>query len=187
MTLVETLGLVFGTGLVAAVRSDDFRDVANAASLLRRLEDRGIDVGRRWQELAENAERRVADSVLVFARLHYLICLIGAKRPHAAASPRSAMHDGARRGRGTQAGIAASIGVGMADALIEAARQLPHATADRAAGLRRRLGALGGSNVQRDIFRAVLDALAARRRPRNQAPDPAIGPRSAASWTLTAP
>jgi hypothetical protein len=61
-------------------RTDDFRDVANAVSLLMRLEMAGANVSRRWDELAAIAERRVEDRSLVFASLHYALALIGAGR-----------------------------------------------------------------------------------------------------------
>jgi hypothetical protein len=144
---------------IRAVRTDDFRDVANAASLLHRLADSGIDVGPRWEELAEVAEQHIEDSALVFARLHYLMCLVAAKRPHSAAALRSALHHDAKRRRGTQARVAAAVGVTMADAIIDAAMQTPCAAAALEPDLRRRLVALGGSHVQRDVFHGVLDAL----------------------------
>lgn len=71
---------------VRAVQTDDFRDLANAASLLQRLELEGVDVGHRWEELALIAEGRVADRRLVFADLHYMLALLGAGRETAAAT-----------------------------------------------------------------------------------------------------
>ncbi len=65
-------------------RTDDFRDIANAASLLARLELAGADVGARWEEIASLARGRVADRTLVFADLHYLIALLGAGQDDAA-------------------------------------------------------------------------------------------------------
>ena len=56
--------------------TDDFRDVANAVSLLWRLRQEGMEVGHRWDELAEIASRRRGETVLVFATLHYLLVLV---------------------------------------------------------------------------------------------------------------
>ena len=65
---------------IRAERTDDYRDVANATSLLSRLELEGVDVGDRWEELAAIAEARTGDGCVVFADLHYLLALIGGSR-----------------------------------------------------------------------------------------------------------
>jgi len=56
--------------------TDDFRDVANAVSLLWRLEQDGISCEGRWAELHALAFRRRTDTAYVFASLHYLLALI---------------------------------------------------------------------------------------------------------------
>ena len=65
---------------IRADKTDDYRDVSNATSLLVRLELEGIDVGPRWNELADLAERRLDDGCVVFADLHYMLALTGADR-----------------------------------------------------------------------------------------------------------
>ncbi|MCU0906965.1 MAG: tetratricopeptide repeat protein [Rhodobacteraceae bacterium] len=65
---------------IRADRTDDYRDIANAASLLARLELDGVNVGRRWEELADLAEARRSDACLAFADLHYLLALCGGGR-----------------------------------------------------------------------------------------------------------
>jgi len=40
-------------------RTDDYRDISNAASLLSRLEIEGVDVGDRWDEMAAICENRI--------------------------------------------------------------------------------------------------------------------------------
>ncbi len=65
---------------IRAEKTDDYRDIANATSLLMRLELEGHAVGPRWEELAGLAESRVDDGSLVFADLHYLLALIGGDR-----------------------------------------------------------------------------------------------------------
>ncbi|MBL4928920.1 hypothetical protein [Fuscibacter oryzae] len=58
-------------------KTDDYRDIANAASLLSRLELEGAPVGNRWDELAHLAETRATDGCLAFADLHYMLALCG--------------------------------------------------------------------------------------------------------------
>ncbi|MCY4179783.1 MAG: tetratricopeptide repeat protein, partial [Litoreibacter sp.] len=64
-------------------KTDDYRDISNATSLLQRLELDGHDVGERWEELAELSANRTEDGQLIFADLHYLLALIGGERKDA--------------------------------------------------------------------------------------------------------
>ncbi len=137
---------------IRAEKTDDFRDLANGASLLARLEFDGIDVGDRWEELADRAERRAADGRLVFADLHYTLALLGAGRRDAAETLAARIvadagrHDSADRKRQARAGAPAALGLlAFSDGdYANAARLLGRA--------RRELQAVGGSHAQRDVF-----------------------------------
>lgn len=137
---------------VRAVQTDDFRDLANAASLLQRLELEGVDVGGRWEELALIAEGRVADRRLVFADLHYMLALLGAGRETAAATIAENLVRDSRRGGSHDARVADETGARTAQGVIafrrgdyaEAARLLRAAAPSRVKA--------GGSNAQRDVF-----------------------------------
>ncbi|WP_392663817.1 tetratricopeptide repeat protein [Amaricoccus sp. B4] len=137
--------------------TDDFRDVANAVSLLWRLERCGVAVGARWDELAALGRARANDTTLMFAALHRLMALVAAGERVAA---REALEAIARkaRGQGEQAEIARAVGLPLARAI---------AGTDTRAGrdlepLLRRLPQLGGSNAQRDLFVLALADLAGR-------------------------
>jgi tetratricopeptide (TPR) repeat protein len=139
---------------IRADRTDDFRDIANAASLLARLEIDGVIVGSRWDELADIAERRIDDRSLVFADLHYLIALLGAGRRDVADAMIAAF---ARRDQTSDQGrIARAVGVATAAAIAafyhgrfaEAASGLLH--------IRSALFQVGGSHAQRDVFEQIL-------------------------------
>jgi tetratricopeptide (TPR) repeat protein len=134
---------------IRCVRTDDYRDIANAASLLLRLERAGGSVGARWDELADIAERRTGDHALVFAQLNYLLCLTGAKRRLAISVMLDAMRRSARDGRGSQARILAGVGVPMATLL---AGDRCHSSITH-----HDLRAIGGSNAQRAVFEGILD------------------------------
>ncbi|MEK0084006.1 tetratricopeptide repeat protein [Benzoatithermus flavus] len=139
--------------------SDDFRDVANAVSLLWRLGQEGVAVGARWQELRAIAERRRHETTLVFASLHYLMALVAAGDQAAARELGTAIGARALTGMGDQAGVAAGIGLDLADAIAGPA----HRSGARAA-LHRLVAAtpqLGGSHAQRDLFVRTLALLAA--------------------------
>jgi tetratricopeptide (TPR) repeat protein len=141
---------------IRAVRTDDFRDVANAASLLWRLERAQVDIGERWEELADIAERRIGDHALVFAQLHYLMCLVGARRWKSAADMLSALQSEAVRGGTTQARVLAQIGLPMAAAILGSPQSCPAIRDDAARQMRPLIRLLGGSETQRDVFERAL-------------------------------
>ncbi len=139
-------------------RTDDYRDVANAASLLRRIELEGLSVGNRWEELADIAERRIGDRQLAFADLHYLIALLGAGRFSSAEALVRGLIDTGDTGHNGKlsAQIAAPLAAGLvafqAGHMVEAVAFL--------APLQPRISALGGSHAQRDVFQQIyLEAL----------------------------
>jgi tetratricopeptide (TPR) repeat protein len=143
---------------IRAERTDDFRDIANAASLLGRLTVEGVPVGDRWEELADISERRILDQSLVFADLHYSLALAGAGRADKAEALVRALHEA--HGSDDQSKLAHALGATMADA-IRAWGEGDHA---RAAGLlmssRRMRQKIGGSHAQRDIFEQItIDSL----------------------------
>ena len=139
--------------------TDDFRDVANAVSLLVRLEEEGVEVGQRWIELAELAVRRRHDLTLVFASLHHLMALVGSDRLDAAEEILEGLRQRAKGGD-DQARVAREVGLPLARALL--ARPRPRQAAPDLARLAGRLRGLGGSNAQRDVFVREMALLAAR-------------------------
>ena len=132
--------------------TDDYRDVANAASLLWRLERRGIAVGDRWQELANVAEARLGDSALVFARLHYLLCLKGSGRIRATTDMLDCIRRDARAAAGTQSRILAEVGLPLAEIIANPKRLAAESSFAIAAPLDR----IGGSRAQRSTFEMIL-------------------------------
>jgi hypothetical protein len=148
---------------VRAVRSDDYRDITNAAGLLRWLESKGHAVGARWDELADIAERRARDHALVFAQLHYLMCLIGAGRRDAAYRSFAAMDLEARSGAGTQARLLAEIGVPLAKIMLAGDDGMSAPAPHTILRLRGTIERLGGSRAQRRTFEHILDDAETRR------------------------
>lgn len=140
-------------------QTDDFRDIANAASLLWRLEQAGVDVGDRWRALHPSAMHRRLDTTLTFASLHYLLALIGAADLEAAHELARALAARGQSGTEAQAEIAASVGYPLAAVLLDrgprrgGGAHLPELAA--------RLQGLGGSHAQRDVFLRSLAVIAA--------------------------
>ena len=63
---------------------DLYIDVQNAASMLFRLELLGIDVGARWNEIADKAEARIGDCLSAFTLPHWMMALAATGREAAA-------------------------------------------------------------------------------------------------------
>ncbi|GGX59893.1 tetratricopeptide repeat protein 38 family protein [Tateyamaria omphalii] len=143
---------------IRADKTDDYRDIANATSLLMRLELEGTHVGDRWTELADFAQNRTDDGCLVFADLHYQLALGAAGREdaQAAMTTRFAV-DAARQGempaRVADPGKAALSGLNaFAEGRYDAAFQ-------NLAAARPSMQIIGGSHAQRDVFeRMTIDA-----------------------------
>ncbi|WP_018096023.1 tetratricopeptide repeat protein [Sinorhizobium meliloti] len=133
-------------------QTDDFRDMANAVSLLWRLGQTGVDVGSRWSDLAETALSRRRDTTLVFAALHTLAALVALGETD---SVREMVEELALKARGTgeQARVAADVGLPLARIIAGLSmgrdrRSLDAILAD--------LPKIGGSNAQRDFFVLAL-------------------------------
>lgn len=146
----ETLGLY--DSKIRREKTDDYRDIANAASLLARLELEGVDVAERWEELATLSENRVEDGCVVFADLHYLLALGGAGRDQAGARLIGALRRSAEQRIGCMGDVADAAGLSAAEGLNAFARG-DYARAYAALGQAApALHRIGGSHAQRDVF-----------------------------------
>jgi tetratricopeptide (TPR) repeat protein len=148
-------------GEVRPSATDDFRDAANAASLLWRLETLGVAVGDRWEELKTVARTRRHDLTLAFASLHTLLTLVAVGDNGGARELVSAMQAKADEGDNDQAAVMDEVGIDLATTILDLAEhRAPRADFDR---LATRLHRIGGSNAQRDVFVLTLAAIAADR------------------------
>lgn len=126
-----------------------------AASMLWRLELRGVDVGERWTPLAAEARRRTGEHLFPFHDLHYLIALArGGDEGEAEAFLASMPGDGAAWSVATLAG----------SGLIRFARGDRGGAALLLADAAPRLGLIGGSHAQRHMFTETLHAATGARR-----------------------
>jgi tetratricopeptide (TPR) repeat protein len=143
---------------IRADKTDDYRDISNAASLLSRLELEGVAVGDRWEELAVLSENRAVDGCLAFADLHYMLALCGGARDVAAAALIARMQQ-TQPQTGEAQGIIAHPGLHMAQGLQAfAAGEYSSAWLHLRRG-RGDLQQIGGSHAQRDVFdRITIEA-----------------------------
>ena len=141
-------------------QTDDYRDISNATSLLSRLELDGVNVGNRWEELADISERRTEDACLIFADLHYLLALIGGDRKKATHDMLARLqHDAKATSESEMKARMATPGLSAATGL-EAFGEGDYKTAFLNLGrARRSMRLAGGSHAQRDVFeRLTIDA-----------------------------
>ena len=94
-------------------QTDDFRDMSNAVSLLWRLNQMGVHVGSRWDDLSAIARGRQTDTTLIFAALHNLAALV-AVGDHPAAEALVREIEARAAGDDDQARVAAEIGIPLA-------------------------------------------------------------------------
>ncbi len=134
---------------------DVYIDVQNAASMLFRLQRLGVDVGNRWDELADKAEARIGDCQSAFTLPHWLMALTATGRTVAAERMIEAMRAHAN-GCGTVPTI-------LRDYVLPIARaQLAHAAghhAEAVALMRPAIGGmyrLGGSHTQQDVLEQLF-------------------------------
>jgi tetratricopeptide (TPR) repeat protein len=141
-------------------RGDHYLDIANAVAGLWRIEDRGLDVGKRWDELATLCEERIGHHLLVFADLHYLVAVARTRRPAAAHMI------GATRavagGSSSQEQVIAKVGLDVAEAIGAFYEGDWGRAVDLLTPARHELWRIGGSHAQRDLFIQLLIAAALR-------------------------
>lgn len=135
------------------------QDQIGAVQLLARLEWVGVDVGARWQELAEHIAARGEDTVEPFLSLLYLYGLARASRPQAdgllAAIERQA-RNAPPHSRETWTEIA----LPAAQGLVAFARGEHELARQRLAAALPGLAQIGGSHAQRDLFHQLQLAAA---------------------------
>jgi hypothetical protein len=140
---------------IRAEHTDDYRDISNGASLLSRLEIDGVDVGNRWEEMAQICENRTDDGCVVFADLHYMLALGGGDRNAEANALLTRMQADAAERNTSMKTVTAEAGLPAARGLMNFANgDYDGAFADLSAA-RPNMQSVGGSHAQRDVFERI--------------------------------
>ena len=135
---------------------DHYVDLQNANALLWRLELLGVDVGDRWEELADKAEARIGDAGHLLLVPHHMLALAASGRDAAAARFLAALRELATDPRLWTAPTLAAIVIPACEAAL-AHRRGEHSQVVELLGPRREeIRLLGGSNAQRDLFFQML-------------------------------
>ncbi len=145
---------------------DDFSeiiyDMHDAASLLWRLELAGVDVGKRWGEMADIAKAHIGDHNDAFTDAHFTMCLAGDGRTGAARDMISSMRSYAASKKVTMARIMRDAGIGAAEGLAAFHAGDYGRAVDCLLPIRYQLYRIGGSHAQRDLFSQTLIEAALR-------------------------
>lgn len=140
--------------------SDEYLDLCNDAALLARLELAGLDVGDRWQALADKVEKQVDTRVLAFIDAHYVLALAAAGRVERARAVLDALATSARDPHDTTARVTAEVGLALCGAIVAWRSEDFSSAADSLASLRATTQRIGGSHTQRDLIAQILVAAA---------------------------
>ncbi len=154
--------LAFYDAGVRGDKSDEYLDMCNGAALLWRLEAVGVDIGGRWEELADKSARRTRDNLLVFVDAHYMMALAAGGRDEATALL-AAMEGAATEGAAgdtTEAAVYAGVGLALGCAIAAYEAGDYDATVEHLAPVRYQVWRIGGSHSQRDLFAQMLIAAA---------------------------
>ncbi len=135
---------------------DLYIDMQNGASMLLRLELRGVDVGNRWAELEELTLKRLDDHTSPFTSPHFAIILAATGRFDEANQLLASMRAFADHDRGTFGPRYVSAAIPAAEAAL-AHRCGEHGKViELLLPARHQLWQMGGSHAQRDLFFLIL-------------------------------
>ena len=133
----------------------------DAAALLWRMHLRGLDTGKRWEELADAYQKGDENGFYAFNDMHAMMSFVAAGRPAAAANLLKAV-DVSCAGGGTNAMMAREVGMPIVRAIEAYGRQKYADAVDLLMPVRYRAHLFGGSHAQRDIVHRTLIEAALR-------------------------
>jgi tetratricopeptide (TPR) repeat protein len=136
-------------------------DMVDATALLWRLALQGVDVGSRWQELADCWRPTIGDGFYAFNDAHAMMAFVATGRGADIEALLGSLERRAR-GSGTNAYMAGEVGLPLCRALREFGRGAYAAAAEGLLAIRPIAHRFGGSHAQRDLIH--LTALEAAHR-----------------------
>jgi hypothetical protein len=131
------------------------QDQINAISLLARCEIAGVDVGDRWQDVADHLEPRAHDTVQPFLTLQYLYGLARARRPQAA-TLLDAVREQAHGAPPFTRAVWLEVALPACEGLYAYAQGDHDLAWRKLEAVIPRLTEIGGSHAQRDLFEQIL-------------------------------
>jgi tetratricopeptide (TPR) repeat protein len=136
-------------------------DMVDAAALLWRLKLRKVDVGHRWQAIADRWQPLIEDKLYAFNDCHAVMALLGAGRIGEAERAVAILSETARK-QSDNASMTRDVGLPLARALLAFEQGKYAATIDLLRPLRNIAQRFGGSHAQRDLIDLTLIEAAQR-------------------------
>lgn len=148
-------------GPIRGGQSSIMLDLVDAAALLWRLKLRGVEVGNRWEPLADRWQPLIEDKLYAFNDCHAVMALLGAGRIGEAERAVSILAETARK-QSDNALMSRDVGLPLARALLAFEQGKYAATIDLLRPLRNIAQRFGGSHAQRDLIDLTLIEAARR-------------------------
>jgi len=135
---------------------DLYIDLQNGASMLWRLELAGVNIGDRWQEMAELVKLRTQDHASPFTSAHFAVILAAVGDFTSCSNLIESMQDFATTSNKTVAQRYAKAGIPAAKAAIAHRQGHFQTVVDELLPVRHNLWMMGGSHAQQDLFFQML-------------------------------
>jgi tetratricopeptide (TPR) repeat protein len=148
-------------GPIRGGQSSTILDMVDASALLWRLKLRGVDLGNRWDAIAERWQPLIEDKLYAFNDAHAMMALLGAGRLGEAERTVSILTETARK-QSDNALMSRDVGLPLARALVAFEHGKHAATIDLLRPLRNIAQRFGGSHAQRDLIDLTLIEAAKR-------------------------
>lgn len=138
-------------------------DMIDASAMLWRLHLRGVEIGAaRWNDIADGWAPLVDDGFYAFNDIHGLISFLGAGRRDLVEQQLATLRRAARESRGSNAAMAAQVGLPVAEALVAFSEGRYDQTVSWLRPVRAIAHRFGGSHAQRDLLELTLIEAARR-------------------------
>jgi tetratricopeptide (TPR) repeat protein len=149
---------------LCSVNSETYVDVSNQAALLKRLQLSGMDVGDRWQALAEHSAKRIHDHMLPFRDAHFCLALAANKNFDVARRHIESMANFSGQGQEWRAQSTRNILIPLCEGMIAYEEGKYDKACDLLWAVRNEIVSIGGSHAQRDLFTQIICDAAVRAR-----------------------
>jgi tetratricopeptide (TPR) repeat protein len=158
---VDTVLALFD-GPIYGARSRVILDMVDASAMLWRLHLRGIDVGDRWEAVADAWEPVAEQSIYAFNDAHAMMAFVGAGRPAAAQRLLAAQREAMMAEHSDNASFTREVGHPVALAIQAFGEGRYGETARQLRAVRNIAHRFGGSHAQRDVLDLTLIEAALR-------------------------